>query len=199
MNNVMVDLETLGTRAGCVILSIGAVAFDPKTHQLGDEFYKVICTENCVNAGLTIDDRTLGWWNKQKAEAKQVLMDAKDSAICIPLCDALGGFNVWLSQFPKAMDDMKVWGNGSDFDNAILANAYAAVNIHPIWKFWNNRCFRTLKTLHPKVSSPEMNGVVHNALADAKWQAEYALNIFTVIQVREIMADGMKQQQIESD
>jgi hypothetical protein len=28
--NVMIDLETLGTRPGCVILSIGAAVFDEK-------------------------------------------------------------------------------------------------------------------------------------------------------------------------
>ena len=33
-----------------------------------------------------------------------------------------------------------LWGNGSDFDNAILANAYRAIGQQQPWKFWNNRC-----------------------------------------------------------
>ena len=28
MQDIMIDLETLGTRAGCIVLSISAVSFD---------------------------------------------------------------------------------------------------------------------------------------------------------------------------
>ena len=42
MEHCMVDLETLGKRAGCPILSIGAVFFDPVEKQLGEEFYVVV-------------------------------------------------------------------------------------------------------------------------------------------------------------
>ncbi len=44
------------------------------------------------------------------------------------------------------------------------------------WNFWNNRCYRTLKNLHPKIELVR-TGVHHHALADAKTQALHLLEI----------------------
>ena len=57
--NVMVDLETLGNGSESVIISIGAVEFDPETGELGREFYKVVDAQSCVDAGLKIDASTV--------------------------------------------------------------------------------------------------------------------------------------------
>jgi hypothetical protein len=76
MEHVMIDLETLGRRAGCSILSIGAVAFDPKTKQLGKELYVVVNRQSCNAAELHEDLETLDWWNKQSEAAKTVLTEA---------------------------------------------------------------------------------------------------------------------------
>lgn len=61
LNDVMVDLETLGRRAGCVIVSIGAVKFDPKTGfvDVDNSFYKAITVESAMRYGLTVDPSTL--------------------------------------------------------------------------------------------------------------------------------------------
>ena len=60
MQNVMIDLETLGRRAGCAILSIGAVAFDLK-QGLGEEMYVVVNRQSCNAAELHEDLSTLDW------------------------------------------------------------------------------------------------------------------------------------------
>jgi exodeoxyribonuclease VIII len=176
MQDVMCDLETLGNSAGCAILSIGAVAFDPETGELGEEFYKVVNTSSCVVAGLAYDQDTLDWWKKQSPEARQVLRDANhpDSA---PLIKALHEFSRYLHAAcgGKAV---RLWGNGADFDNPILATAYKRCRIETPWKFWDSRCYRTLKNLHPDVPLPKRTGTHHNALDDAKTQAEHALLIF---------------------
>ncbi len=39
MKHIMLDLETLDTTSSAVVISIGAVAFDPETNALGDKFY----------------------------------------------------------------------------------------------------------------------------------------------------------------
>jgi hypothetical protein len=64
MINVMVDIETLGTEPGCVVLSIGAVAFD-KEMGFVEDFYEVINTVDSFSEGLTYDNDTLAWWKKQ--------------------------------------------------------------------------------------------------------------------------------------
>lgn len=174
MKDVMVDLETLGKRAGCAILSIGAVAFDPEAGELGAEHYRVVRLSSCEGAGLHIDPDTIAWWEKQSPAAQKVLKQAQATRGNRDLYTALTEFNKYLAQFgPKAV---RVWGNGSDFDNAILINCYAACGIVPGWDFWNNRCYRTLKGLNPKIKMAR-TGTYHNALDDAKSQALHALEL----------------------
>lgn len=47
MNNIMVDLETLGVETGCIILSIGAIAFDHVKNELGPKFYRIVNRKTC--------------------------------------------------------------------------------------------------------------------------------------------------------
>jgi len=167
MRNVMVDLETLGTVPGCSILSIGAVYFDEKG--LGDEFYLVVSRDSCAAAGLKEDDDTLAWWQRQSPEARKVLDEAvSDDAP--NLIVALKSFNTFLD---KA--GVRMWGNGADFDNAILRCAYAAVNLKPRLGAFNGRCYRTVKSLSELKIVRE--GTYHNALSDAKSQARHFVAI----------------------
>lgn len=176
MKHVMVDLETLGNTPGCVILSIGAVGFCPVTGIMGERFYRVVNTLSAIDAGLEADASTQEWWSKQSKEAQQVLLDAgsPDGSLNSHLKDVLNEFNDFLRSEP--FSDVRVWGNGSDFDNAILAVAYKRCGIKPAWEFWNNRCFRTLKNSAPQIKM-ERSGTHHNALDDAVTQARHALAI----------------------
>ena len=175
MKDVMIDLETLGRRAGCAILSIGAVAFDAEAGKLGPELYTVVKLTSCEEAGLHIDPDTVAWWEKQNPEAQKVLKQARAARGNKTLAKSLEELNKYLAQFgPKAV---RVWGNGSDFDNAILINCFAAANLAAGWEFWNNRCFRTLKGFAPHIKT-ERTGTYHNALDDAKTQALHAIKVF---------------------
>jgi|SRR6267378_2123427 len=178
MKDVMVDLETLGTKPGSVILSIGAVAFDETG--LGEQFYRVISISSSLQAGLKEDADTKLWWSKQAPEARTVLDQATDLRIAVPLVVALTEFAQWLGSVAP-LKDIKVWGNGSDFDNMMLAAAYDAVQMSLPWRFYNNRCYRTLKNLLPAITF-ERSGVHHNALDDAMTQAAYAVVLFGAIE-----------------
>lgn len=171
MEHVMVDLETLGRRAGCSILSIGAVAFHP-LHGLGPELYVIVDRASCSASGLHEDPDTLAWWAKQSEDAQRVLTQA--SAGGELLAEALAQLTAYLEQFGHKR--VKVWGNGSDFDNSILTACYAAVGENIPWEFWNNRCYRTLKSLKPQVKM-QRQGTYHNALDDAKSQALHAIQL----------------------
>jgi exodeoxyribonuclease VIII len=178
----MVDLETLGQRPGCVILSIGAVQFDPKTGKLGKKFYKVVRTQSCLDAGLAIDEATQTWWAQQAPEARAVVDQALQKKGTLELAKALTEFGKFIAQ---SGGGARVWGNGSDFDNAILAVAYHKAGLELPWKFWNNRCFRTLKSLPPaRGLKVEREGTYHNALDDAITQAKHALLIYGALNGR---------------
>jgi len=160
-SHVMIDLETLDTRPTAAIIAIGAVIFHGEGK--GREFYAAIDSVSSVRAGLTTNERTVKWWGEQSAEARKVFTDPDR----LQIYGALKAFAEFLPP------DARVWGNGAAFDNAILANAYAELGIDQPWKFWNDRCYRTLAAISP---APRVQrGTHHNALDDAKSQAEHLL------------------------
>lgn len=174
----MIDLETRGQTPGCAIISIGAVTFGPTALITGKEFYTIIHPESCREAGLMDDPSTMAWWSAQSEEAKKVLDQAAVEGKS--LGDALDEFSLWLGQF--SLPQLKVWGNGSDFDNAIMACCYRAVGKKVPWNFWNNRCYRTIKSMHPAIKLVR-KGTHHNALDDARDQANHLLNIVKVTKI----------------
>lgn len=162
LNNVMVDLETMGTRPGSVIVSIGAIEFDPNSARLGRTFYQTCSLKSAVLNGLFMDPDTVQWWLQQSDEARKEMFEAKGD-----LKGTLVAFKHWLGH-----GEVRMWGCGSDFDNTLLAEAYHRVGESVPWKFWNNRCYRTMKSLFPNVRL-EREGTHHNALDDAIHQAKH--------------------------
>ena len=77
VNNVMLDLETMGLGPNAAIIAIGAVMFDPETMQLGSEFYRIINLESAVAAGGIMDAGTVMWWLEQGAAARAELTSDK--------------------------------------------------------------------------------------------------------------------------
>lgn len=171
MKNVMLDLETLGTAPGCPIVSIGAVAFCPN-EGLGDRFYVEINPNSCRQAGLVPTTETIKWWTDQPGGVDFLKrVDSRGELLSVALTE----FTHWLEKFGHA--EVKVWGNGSDFDNAIIQYAYKAIGLEAPWKFWNNRCFRTLKDLLGAGRKMDRVGTHHNALDDAITQAKFAVAV----------------------
>jgi exodeoxyribonuclease VIII len=82
-------------------------------------------------------------------------------------------FDLFLSRYGE---DVKIWGNGASFDNVILANAYRRNDLNIPWKYYNDRCYRTMKSLAPHIKM-EREGTHHNALSDAISQANHLIRI----------------------
>lgn len=167
--HIMVDLETMGTAPGSAIVSIGAVAFDPAAGTLGEEFYRTIDLISCQRAGLTIDPATVQWWMRQSDEARAQLFrpDAER------LADALGWFASWF----RRQRGKYIWGHGANFDEPLLSWAMRAAHVVVPWEYWDARCTRTLFALTGE-KPDRAKGVHHNALDDAKAQAEAAIRAY---------------------
>lgn len=168
--NCMVDLETMSTASDAAIVSIGAVLFSQEQGIL-DTFYANICLQSCIDAGLRLDGDTVMFWLRQSEDARKALYNGDK----LYLINALLEFNNWLKE-NSDIGTVKVWGNGASFDNSILATAYRQLNVQQPWKFWNDRCYRTIKNLYPDVELQRV-GELHNALDDAKSQALHLLTI----------------------
>lgn len=166
MTDIMLDLETWGTRPGCAIRSIGAVVFDPNGSTLGSEFYCNISDMSCELAGLTMDATTIAWWARQSKAAQDALLVDQQ-----PLNDALWSFANWW----QTMGGERIWSHGANFDQPILEAAFVVCGFPGApWSFWNSRCSRTLfdiAQLDTRASGVHRTGTHHNALDDAKFQA----------------------------
>lgn len=166
MIHLMLDLETMGTGNNAAIIAVGAVKFSARG--LGGFFYDTIDLADAVKCGLELDPSTVLWWLGQGDEARKEFTERQGK----PLTRVLESFRRFLGE-PK---QVRLWGNGSDFDNVILANAYNAVNMEVPWKFYNNRCYRTMKNMYRDVAMVR-DGTHHNALDDAKTQAAHLIEI----------------------
>ena len=169
MNDVMVDLETLGTTPETPIVSIGAVFFDLEKKVLGPTFYMILDVSEQIERGRKPTGDTLKWWFQQSDAAKKVFHDQAKPAQLV-----LQTFVQWY----KANNPKKafVWGNGSTFDVSIMENILRDYKIEVPWGYNKIMDLRTYKRFQAKGTSVTKSGVAHNALDDARSQAQFVLD-----------------------
>ncbi|WP_127958022.1 3'-5' exonuclease [Serratia microhaemolytica] len=180
MNNLMLDLETMGTGPTAPIVAIGAVFFEPSTGELGSQFYNTVDLSSDMAKGAIPDGETIKWWLKQSDEARAAIV----SEHAIPIVYALLNLSDFIENFADK-NTLEVWGNGASFDNVILRSAYERAGLTPklFWNWWNDRDVRTVVALgkqigfDPKRDLP-FEGERHHALADAIHQARYVSAIY---------------------
>ena len=164
---IMLDLETMGNGSNSAIIAIGAVAFDINGVQ--SKFYQQVNLQSSVDAGMEMDASTVLWWLKQSDAARSAF---KDNENALNIVNSLIKF----SMFCKSVEVCGMWGNGAAFDNALLSNAYRKLEIDQPWKFWNDRCYRTVKNIYQDVEFVR-SGTHHNAVDDAESQALHLIEI----------------------
>ncbi|EFE6138705.1 exonuclease, partial [Escherichia coli] len=173
-DHLMIDLETMGKNPDAPIASIGAVFFDPQTGETGPEFSKIIDMDTC---GGSVDISTIKWWLKQSREAQSAILTDE-----IPLDDALLQFREFIDENSGEFF-VQVWGNGANFDNVILRRSYERQEIPCPWRYTNDRDVRTMVALGLVMNFDARNvitfeGERHNALHDARYQAQYVSAIW---------------------
>jgi hypothetical protein len=165
----MLDLETMGTCPDAAIMAIGAVYFDKD--RIESRFYEVIDLDSCVDSGGIMEASTVLWWMVQNDAARKAITSQGVSVLT-----ALQHFNAWCQSLGEKKD-LAVWGNGSDFDNVLLNATYSRMGMALPWYYYNNRCYRTIKSLYPDIKI-RREGTKHNALNDAENQANHLMDIF---------------------
>ena len=145
---------------GCVVLSVGAVAFD--RGGFTSEFEANIDIRSAMAHGLTVEADTLLWWMEQ---------GLKELPDTVSLSEAAMRFCDWF----KAVQPHRVWANSPSFDCEIWGHALEIVAHSRPWSYRQTRDMRTAKQLLPEIFDGDIPtyGKGHTALADAKWQAEY--------------------------
>jgi len=159
---VMIDLETLSTRAHATIAVISAVKFDRYKGETKDPvFYRKVNTFSCQEVGMHVSEETVNWWKGQDEKLQKDTFEGEDR---VQLYQALNEFTIWFG------NSKKVWSNGACFDIPILSEAYERSGMKVPWKFWDIRDTRTLYELAGITSKDLPKDNLHNALADCRRQ-----------------------------
>ncbi|EGO6702608.1 exonuclease, partial [Escherichia coli] len=176
-HHLMIDLETMGKNPDAPIISIGAIFFDPQTGEIGPIFYVVISLVDAMDKGAVPDGSTIEWWLAQSSEARSATLVNQ-----IPLDDALLQLREFIDENSGEFF-VRVWGNGANFDNVILRRSYERHGIPCPWRWSNDRDVRTIVELGKAIdfdarTAIPFEGVRHNALDDARYQAKYVSAIW---------------------
>lgn len=169
--DLMVDIETLGRKAGCVVLSAAGVWFDRYDAKQFLAFDFNLSIVESLDAGLTIDPETAKWWFEQDYKA------FRDMAHRMEVCmDRRAAKDVVEEALKRAK---RVWSCGPDFDATILT---AALDLD--WPFWKNRDVRTMRDLLHKEEVEEIekrSGLLHSPVEDARRQASVVVAAYVKI------------------
>jgi hypothetical protein len=176
--HLMVDIETLDVEISAAIVAIGAVVFDPRGEELGEEFSVTISKASNRRECRTVSERTMEWWAMQSPEAQAAVFEGDHQ----PLGAALDNFTRWINRLDPTCT--RVWAKSPDFDCSILKHACDHFGFIWPFKFWETRCCRTILELaYPEGEPPfiDVEGPKHDALHDAKVQAHEVQHAFHVL------------------
>lgn len=166
--HLMIDLETMGNESRSAIVSIGAVEFNMVTGETGEEFFKVVSLQSCIDLGLEINASTVMWWMTQSEEARKSLIDKN----ALHIADALVQFSDFVNKCGGK--DIEVWGNSARFDLGILSDAYNKAHLKMPWDFRKERDVRTLVSFLPAIKDmTKFHGTAHNPIDDCHHQIRY--------------------------
>ena len=172
--DVMIDLETLATSTDAVVLTIGAVRFDPFGSDIKepamDSFYVKVDIDSCDELGLVSNDDTIAWWAQQSTEAQAEAFEGTDRVHIREAFDRLYKF-CWGAK--------RVWSNGAAFDVPICEHVYKKLNKAIPWSFWAVRDVRTAFDLGINPNRPPV--MAHHALQDAWNQAVGIQNVYNTL------------------
>lgn len=168
MTHIMLDIETLGTKPGCVVLSIGAVSFNPAAASAPQgTFYAEIDIFSSLMAGLTIDPQTVEFWQKQTKEKRTQTIFANP----INIYAAFNTFIDWVQMQSPDEKNRFVWANSPSFDCLILETALLRCEMEWPWTFRDlTDCRTAYRMAKLDISSIAPSKEAHHALADAEYQ-----------------------------
>jgi 3' exoribonuclease, RNase T-like len=174
LNHLMVDIETLGTRPGSAILSIGAVVFDEK--KILREWECNIDLKSSMDRQLTVEADTICWWMRQSAQA---INDTFNQISATNVHHALEN----LRKFTVDERCKWFWSHGATFDLVMLTEA--ALKIGAPVMVQDFRFARDTRTLYEIAGVNPKNfmgtGTAHKAIDDARAQALAVIESWRVI------------------
>lgn len=176
--DIMIDMETLGIKPDCVILTIGACRFDPRGDGITDQLsLRLDINEQTEVFNRSIDESTVQWWSNQTPEAIEEALGDNDRI----------GFRDAMDQlFKFCWNRNAVWSNGSIFDIVIAEGAFRQLDMRIPWPFYTVRDTRTLYDIARVKLFDDGKKTSHKALEDAIKQAKLVQKAYKKITLNEV-------------
>jgi hypothetical protein len=166
MDDLMLDLETLGTSPDTVVVQIGACYFSNKTGKIGKKFKVNVDIDSCLREGFTVEGNAIKWWLTEQAKNATFFNDTTNVRAAI--YDFIE-FS-WKAE--------RVWSHAT-FDFVIMMNYINRLGCTPGFGYKSARDIRTLLDLsHSKIKYSEDNtprAGEHDALEDCIYQVGYCV------------------------
>ena len=170
VTHAVIDLETYGQDPDAVVLTVGAVKFDPFTSKKPyDEFYHRLDINAQLELERTTSQATEDWWAKQPNEA---IMEAFHDDDRIDPADMLRALRKWYVGVEI------IWAQGAHFDIVILENLCKMYKVPEPWAFWQVHCSRPIFRLMSTDPRRKYKSLRHHALEDCKIQARSIQDVY---------------------
>lgn len=159
--HAMIDLETLDVTPAAAVLTVGGVKFDPfsDAEPYSEFYYKL----DIDSQNRKVNDDTIAWWGRQDAKVQEEAFSEEGRT----------AMHTFIESLPKWMVGVDVlWGHGYGFDITIIEDMLRYYAKPIPWQFWQVRDSRTLFSLAKNDPRKSMQSDLHNALADAYFQAK---------------------------
>lgn len=174
--DVMLDIETMGFRPECVVLTFGAIKFDPYNPGLEPHtgFYQRLNVDEQLALGRTVDDSTMEWWSQQAESVREEAFADEDRVSLVEFAKELNKYMVGVDN---------IWAQGPTFDFVIIENLFRMIDVPVNWQFWQIRDSRTLFQVAGDPRKAD-RAEAHNALADCYYQAKGVQDVFKQLGVQ---------------
>tara|TARA_R110002074_G_scaffold188185_1_gene353875 strand:- start:210 stop:776 length:567 start_codon:yes stop_codon:yes gene_type:complete len=173
-NDIVIDIETMGTDDDARIVSIGALIFNPAGDVEKDSLPRLeIFLDHGSQVNRRVDPGTMVWWEKTAGEEARKRAFSTD-VTRVSLEDALAQ----LCAFYRKHTPNNSWACAPDFDMGILENAYKSIGENFPTQFWRYRDVRTIEDFVFKGNQRKpggvayVGGVAHDALDDCIMEAK---------------------------
>lgn len=181
-NNLMVDIETLGNKPGCIITQIACVPFNwkDKNERLEDVFKVKLRIDGQLLKGLKVQADTLQWWSGQDPKVFKEMISNEGA---VSFTDGLYQLRTYIQTLYPSQ--LLVWGNSNRFDLGILAFAYDLIFQEIPWYFRNERDVRTLVGLIPEIKANHVyKGTAHVPEIDCLNQIDQCVEVKSRLKIK---------------
>jgi len=186
------DIETLGVKPGCVVLSVAAIAFDRNENPSMENLYSNALTFSTTFSmtrqlalDLTADKGTLEFYFKSEGQLSQI---ATSGACIESIHTSLGRFNDFIIGMKKQGlgNDVCLWANSPNFDVDIIRVLYEKTELEfpvPFYKWMDVRTIRdSYEFLYGRDAIPKADKTKkHDPLYDCIYQTHLVQSFFNAV------------------